>query len=185
MRVFIAVELSKEAKEELSRVIDVLRSSGADAKWVRPEAMHLTLKFLGDVSENSVEKIKPLLQEIARKTGPFDLILDGIGVFPDWRNVKVIWAGISEGADKAEILAKAVEGAMAGIGFEKETRPFRPHLTLGRIKGARKKDELKKAAQGLAVKTAKSFVSEIVMFRSDLTSEGAIHTPLASFKLAG
>jgi RNA 2',3'-cyclic 3'-phosphodiesterase len=184
-RCFIAVELSKDAKDELSRIIAALKTPHADVKWMLPETMHLTLKFLGDVTEHRSEDIKRLLTEVARNNTSFDILLSGVGVFPDWKHPKVVWAGIGTGADNTESLAKEVEDAMALTGFAREGRLFRPHLTIGRVKQLIEKKEFKKKAEGIAVNPAQSHVNEIVMFRSKLTPEGAIHTPLARFQLAG
>ena len=185
IRVFIAIEVSATAKEELSRVIRDLKRAGADIKWIHPRATHLTLKFLGEIPEKKVEDIARRLGEVASRTGPFDMVLDGIGVFPDWGGVKVIWTGIGEGAREAENLAGAVERSLAGEGFPPEGRKFRPHLTLGRARSGKGRSDLKNAALKIKVEPAKSTVDKIVIFRSELTPAGALHTPLASFELSG
>jgi RNA 2',3'-cyclic 3'-phosphodiesterase len=185
IRVFIAIELSEEVKEELSRVARDLKRSGADVKWIRSRAMHLTLKFLGDISGKETENIGRHLGEIASRTAPFDMVLSGVGVFPDWDRVKVVWADIGAGGREAENLAKAVDDRLAGEGFPAEGRKFRPHLTLGRVRSGKGRRDLKNAALKVKVEPAKSTVDKIVIFRSELTSAGAVHTPLAFFELSG
>lgn len=185
IRVFIAIELSQEVKRELSQAVRDLKRSGADVKWVHPRTMHLTLKFLGDISGKETRNIVRHLGEIASRTAPFDMVLGGMGVFPDRGAVKVIWAGIGKGAREAENLAGAVAERLAVEGFPPEARKFRPHLTLGRVKSGKGRSDLKSAVLKAKVEPVKSTVDKIVMFRSELTPEGAVHTPLASFELSG
>ncbi len=184
VRSFIAVELSDEARAELSRITDVLKDANADVKWIAPGSIHLTLKFLGYIPEEMVPTLAERLKEIARAASPFEIVLEGMGVFPGWNYARVLWVGLGEGKDHAKDLAGRVEEAMAGEGFEKEKRPFSPHLTLGRIRGPKNKDELKRLACSMTVNPASSHISRIVLFRSVLTPKGAVYTPLdiADFK---
>lgn len=183
-RSFIAIELSAEAKKELTRVVDFLKEAGASVKWVKPGSIHLTLKFLGDVPEDRITDIESKLKPIAESFPSFSMTLEGIGVFPDWKYVKVIWAGIGEGSSSLEELAEKVDEAMASAGFEKEKRAFKSHLTLGRVRNSKRKKELKEKAQEAEMKPVVITASSIVLFKSELTSEGAVHTPLAEFHLA-
>lgn len=178
IRSFIALELSDEARDELARVIGVLKGAGADVKWMAPGSIHLTLKFLGDISAEKVPDIAGRLKEISSAARAFDLVLSGIGVFPGWGYAKVLWVGVGEGAKEAVQLARSVEEAMALEGFEKEKRSFSPHLTLGRIRKAKNKDKLKALADSIKVVPAASLISRIVLFRSVLSREGSIYTPL-------
>ncbi|NQT32632.1 MAG: RNA 2',3'-cyclic phosphodiesterase [Candidatus Omnitrophica bacterium] len=183
IRTFIALELSTEAKEELARIISELEKADAIVKWVDPKTVHLTLKFLGSIPEEKVLGISEKLKKIASSTRPFDIGLSGVGVFPTWDHIKVIWAGVSEGALESKALAEKIDKAMHEEGFDREKRAFSPHLTLGRMKSVRNKDELKNRAKSLQVNPVKSHITSIVFFRSDLTPEGAVHTPLYSAEL--
>ncbi|MFH1552271.1 MAG: RNA 2',3'-cyclic phosphodiesterase [Candidatus Omnitrophota bacterium] len=185
IRSFIALELSDEARDEFSRIIGVLKEANADVKWLKPENIHLTLKFLGYVPEERIAGIAERLKKIASGAAPFEIVLGGIGVFPAWDYVKVLWVGAAEGADKAKDLAAQVEEAMAEEGFEKEARSFSPHFTLGRVRKAKNKDELKRLADSIKVEPASSHISRIVLFKSVLSPKGAEYTPLATANLAG
>lgn len=185
IRSFIAIEISGDARGEMKRVIGQFKSSAADVKWVNPDTVHLTLKFLGDVSEEKIEKIKSCLTEIVKNSPSFDIVLGEVGVFPDWKYAKVIWIGVAEGAEKASVLAELIEDSMLEEGFEKEKRPFKCHLTLGRVRGAKNKDKLKSTSSSIKVVPVRMNISKVVLFKSELTTEGAIHTPLSEFILAG
>ncbi|MGB2630994.1 MAG: RNA 2',3'-cyclic phosphodiesterase [Candidatus Omnitrophota bacterium] len=178
IRSFIALELSQEARAELSRVENILKRSGANVKWVRPESIHVTLKFLGYITEDKVDPISKKLEEIASQTSPFDIVLSGIGAFPGWSHARVVWVGISEGAEQVKTIAGLVEKAMAEEGFEEENRPFKSHLTIGRVRSSKEKEALAKDAEAIEVKPVSNHISRIILFRSELTPEGAIYTPL-------
>ena len=185
IRCFIALELSSEAKEELRKIIDVLKPSGADIKWVSPESMHLTLKFLGSIEEEKAGKIAARLKGIAQGKEEFDVLLGGIGVFPGWERARVLWVGAGEGEEETKRIAGEVEDAMAEEGFEKESRPFSVHLTLGRMKSGKNKDKLKSLADEVEVESAPSHIDRIVLFKSDLTPKGAIYTALDTADFTG
>jgi 2'-5' RNA ligase len=180
IRSFIALELSDEVRGELSRILGLLKEANADVKWVRPESVHLTLKFLGYVPEGRIASLAQKLKEIAQSASPFEIVLDGIGIFPDWSHARVLWIGVGEGSDRVKDLASRVEEAMALEGFEKEKRSFSSHLTLGRIRGAKNKDELRKIASSIEVKPLKSHIPRIVLFKSVLTPKGAVYSPLSA-----
>jgi len=185
IRAFIALELSDEARDELSRITGVLKDANADVKWVRPASVHLTLKFLGNIPEEKVQAIAARLKKIADTVPPFKIELDGIGVFPGWNRVRVLWIGVRDPGAHAEDLAAGMEEAMTGEGFEKEKRSFRSHLTIGRVRTAKNKDKLKDLVTSVTVKPAQSHISRIVLFRSNLTPTGAVYEPLAAPDLTG
>jgi 2'-5' RNA ligase len=185
IRTFIALELSPEVKKEISRIIGELKKSDAEVKWVRPETVHLTLIFLGEVSLETLERIKGRLGEIAKGTKGFDIALNALGTFPHWERAKVIWVGTSQGSETANDLAETVKRAMQEEGFEREIRAFKSHLTLGRIRGSKNKSKLEEISSKVDVKPISTHISSIVLFKSELTPRGAIHTPLFKFKLTG
>lgn len=183
IRTFIALELSPEVKKEISRIIGELKKSDAEVKWVRPETVHLTLIFLGEVPLETLEKVKGRLGEIAKGTKGFDIALNALGTFPNWDRAKVIWVGTSQGSETANDLAETVKRAMQEEGFEREIRAFKSHLTLGRIRGSKNKGKLEEISSKLDVKPISTHISSIVLFKSELTSRGAIHTPISKFEL--
>ncbi len=178
IRAFIALDISEETRAEVARIEKELKDSGADVKWVNPASMHLTLKFLGNVREDSIAALAVKLDEIAAVNEPFDAILHDLGVFPKWDYPRVVWIGLNEGADRVKKLAKETEEAMAGEGFARDDRPFSPHITIGRVRTAKNKDKLKRIADGLTVNPVTSRVSRVTLFRSELSPGGSVYTPL-------
>lgn len=178
IRTFIAIELSDEAKQEIERVIEELKKANVLIRWAKSKTVHLTLKFLGGVEEEKLASISESLKKIAKEHTPFGIKMDGIGAFPEWSRPKVLWVGL--GGDKSEVISVADEvgSAMAGLGFEKDNKEFRPHLTLGRVKSSKNIEKLKEISDSIEIKAVSIPVSSLVLFRSELTEEGAIHTPI-------
>ncbi|MFH1407386.1 MAG: RNA 2',3'-cyclic phosphodiesterase [Candidatus Omnitrophota bacterium] len=178
IRTFIAVELPDELHKELATLQEKLKTAQSDTGWVKPENIHITLKFLGYVTPDKIEAIKKSLDAIAKNEQPFALSVKDIGAFPKLSYPRVIWVGIEESKNLSALAAK-IEDAMEKLGFKKEERLFAPHLTLGRVKSAQNKDKLvsllekTKFASDIAVKA-----SEIILFQSTLTKGGSIYTPL-------
>ncbi len=188
IRAFIAIELSKEIKAKLSVFQERLEKSGADVKWVKPDGVHLTLKFLGNIPTSKVSLIKEVLDSIAKEIVSFQIALSKIGAFPKIDYPRVIWVGLEEGKDKTIELNRKLEERLEKIGFPKESRSFQPHLTLGRVKSSKNKGELKKSVETLnrdLTTEARMTVSEIKLFKSTLIPKGAIYTCLCQVKLAG
>lgn len=134
MRAFIAVELDPEIKRTLQAFVTVLRSTRGDVRWVRPDGLHLTLKFLGEIDEAGAQRVGTVLADLAGRHGPFPLGFRGTGVFPGERDPRVLWVGASAGPGLA-VFQDELDGVLEAEGFERERREFKPHLTLGRVKG--------------------------------------------------
>jgi len=183
LRTFVAVEIPGEVRAALAAVQSHLKHLQVRARWVRPQGMHLTLKFLGDVPADRIPRAADALQLAAGGHAAFSLTAAGIGVFPALRRPRVIWAGFSGGTGPLAGLQAGVEENLAAAGFPREDRPFRAHLTIGRC------SEAAPAVMGEAVKSfaGECFggfdVSEIVLFQSDLKPDGAVYTALARAKL--
>ncbi len=131
MRLFVALNLPKKERDRIYRVSKVLRECELPVRWVDPEHYHVTLKFLGEVPEDRMEGVHDALDHVASTTGKLDLAVEGFGAFPTIRRPQVIWVGI-EPSPALRCLKQDVEWALMGCGFERETRAFHPHLTLGR-----------------------------------------------------
>ena len=185
MRTFIAIPLDEQAHNQLSALQSKLRRSDADVKWVDASNIHLTLKFLGEIDDTQAENVKLYLSEIAKTHRPFTIHLQGIGAFPRIAYPRVVWAGIDEGAGECQELARATDEAMARLGFEKENRPFSPHLTLGRVRSPRNRSRLialLEKEKNFASR-GKVSVEKIILFQSTLTPKGSIYTPVKEFPL--
>jgi 2'-5' RNA ligase len=185
MRTFIAIEIPDEIKAGLTEAQRSLRDSGAvDASWTRPEGIHLTLKFLGEVSETKVPDIMNGLRRAAEGIGPFRLEVIGMGTFPNPRNARVVWVGLSGDREKLSRLQAAVEETLSGIGFERDERPFTPHLTLGRIKYIRSRDKLLTALEEVKDVHLPGFdVSTVSLMKSELRPSGAVYTEMGRVEL--
>ena len=183
MRTFIAIELSEQIRNSLGQIQSHLKYSGADVKWVEKENIHLTLKFLGEVSEDKAKEIKLALDEIGRNTKSFEISLKDIGAFPKIDFPRVIWAGLDKGAKESTELAKRIDDALSKIGFQKESRPFAAHLTIGRVRSAKNKEALKEKLINYKLSALSYKISSLTLFQSRLTPQGPIYIKLHEIKL--
>src|SRR3990167_7452736 len=124
IRAFIAIELSQELKDALEYIEDSLRPKISGAKWVKPDNIHLTLKFLGHINTDTIESIKSILEEIAKNRTPFTIRLSSPGAFPTIERPRVIWVGIDKGSGESIELANLIDEKVCAFGIEKESRPF-------------------------------------------------------------
>lgn len=184
-RLFIAVTLSEAAKRWLAGVKEELSPFCRNVKWVEAENYHLTLKFLGETSSEQLPGIRQVLAECARFKPPA-VGFQGAGVFPGFRQARVIWAGVTGGVDALAGVAAYLDERLAGLGFVSETRGFRPHLTLGRFRVPA--DLTPYRAQVLAAGRS-SFgpfpITSVHLMESQLTREGPRYTELAKSSLTG
>ena len=174
MRAFIAVEISEEARGAVARLQSELQSVGADVKWVEPENLHQTLKFLGEVEESRVPDLAAALNASLR-TPPFSFTLEGTGAFPRPEHPRILWVGVQEGKDPLIGLARAVEAACSGCGFPPEERPFSPHLTIGRVRSPKGLGRLAEKLHGTQFQSGKSEVGEVALFQSVLRPGGPFY----------
>lgn len=179
IRSFLAIEITAPIIKEIGEVLDSLRLSPGDVKWVKPENIHLTLKFFGNIEEADIERICSQVEAVVSKRRPFLLRISGMGAFPNSRSPKVIWLGVEEEGKELELIQQEVERKLEKIGFKSEKRPFSAHLTVGRVRSSRGRKDLSQAIQMFAKKDLGSFeVSSLVLFKSDLTPKGSIYTRL-------
>ncbi|MCX5821781.1 MAG: RNA 2',3'-cyclic phosphodiesterase [Deltaproteobacteria bacterium] len=187
IRSFLALDPPEEILREIGRVQDSLRKLiHGDVRWLRPEAIHLTLKFFGDIPECDVANISAVAGKAAAEVRPFDLAIGGAGVFPDPHRPRIIWLGMNGEVARLVTFQQGMERALQEIGFPREERPFRPHLTLGRIKTPKGLIGLTGVLEKGETYTAGRFTaSGLGLFKSDLTPRGAIYTRLAGYPFAG
>ena len=185
MRTFFAIELPADLRGEIARVQAELKRAGADVRWVRPEGVHLTLKFLGEIDPARAEPLADGAARVLAKASPAGLGVSGAGVFPDRRQPRVVWLGLGGDLDALALAQKAVEGAAAEFGFAPEKRPFRPHLTLGRVKSGRGRAALLAALEKIEPRPVEFTAREVVLFKSDLKPTGAVYTALHRLPLSG
>ncbi|MEE9122809.1 MAG: RNA 2',3'-cyclic phosphodiesterase [Syntrophobacteria bacterium] len=185
IRSFIAIDLPEETRKALAAVQEQLKQSRARVRWVRVNGIHLTLKFLGNIHPDQVEDIALAVAEEVRDEPPITLGATGLGAFPSRRKPRVIWIGMEGEVQRLTRIQARVENALEPLGFVREKRPFRPHLTIGRVKDRRRLQSLIDAMATLDMPQFDSFdVTEIILYKSDLRPTGAIYTKLHRMPLA-
>lgn len=182
MRCFIGLPLPEVYKTRLSSLLSTLRPQvRGRVSWTRPENWHLTLKFLGETTPETVEAVEASLAGV--RTPAFALQAGGCGFFPDIRRPRVAWLGLVRGGPECAALARAVEGAVAPLGFPPEGRPFAAHLTLGRIKESAGQDWAKVQSLAGAVEWPEVRLDRFVLWESRLHPGGPEYVALAEYPL--
>ena len=188
IRSFIAIELPDELKLELIQLEARLKLGKQPwVKWVNPNSIHLTLKFLGNIAIDRTGEITRAIEEAVQGISPFHLEVKELGVFPNLRRVQVAWVGISGEVDKLSQLQKRIETTLTPLGFAPESRAFTPHLTLARLRDQASLDERQRFGQLVAnAKFEAAYTIEvdaISLMRSQLTREGAIYSRISLVEL--
>lgn len=180
MRAFVAIELPEGLRERLAREQAGFRAAAADARWTDSEGIHLTLKFLGEISDEQVAQVKSSL-EAAGRFEPFRVQAKGFGFFPDARRPRVFWVGLEASAELARLAAR-VETALTPLGFAPENRAFHPHLTLARFRIPRPQPKLQALAEEQREMILGEFeVSQFFLWESKLSPRGATYRKVARF----
>ena len=180
MRAFIAIDLPESIRAALRKKQASFRSACPDARWTQAEGIHLTLKFLGEIAEGKVAEVCDGLKKLDRFEA-FTVALKGFGFFPDFRRPRVFWAGV-DAPPNLEQLAEQVEVAMSRIGFAREERAFRPHLTLARFRVPRPQPNLQTLLSQQGEQELGSFqVSEFFLFESKLSPQCAEYRKVERF----
>ena len=182
MRTFIAIDLTPEIKNELTRWQEAFRGLSSGAQWARPGGTHLTLKFLGEITEEHAARVVRALQQ-SKASPRFTLEVKGLGFFPDARRPRVFWVGVLAPPELGQLAAR-VEAALEDLGFARETRPFSPHLTLARFREPRPQPALREAAEMQSeLVLGRLDVTEFFLYESKLRLQGAEYRKVASFPL--
>ena len=188
VRSFAAIELPGELKQELVALVDRMRSGGqTGVRWVDPNGIHLTLKFLGDVAVERLDDVTGALRQATRGIPRFRLAVAGLGVFPNARTVRVAWVGVSGQVDVLEGLQQRVASALVPLGFAAEARGFTPHLTLARVRDGVSPEQRQSFGQlmdGVCFEARHGIeVDSVNLMKSQLTSRGAIYSRISSVEL--
>lgn len=184
VRAFIAIEIPENIKLQLKQVQERLKKGLTGVNWARPEGIHLTLKFLGNIDEEMISRIGDSMKKATERSSVFSIRLSGLGIFPGPRFPRVVWIGVKEGGEDLKGLNRAIDKTMDKLGFSAEEREFRPHLTLGRVRSQERRDELLKAIEELQNFEAGSFEArEVSLIKSDLKPGGAVYTKLLTVPL--
>ncbi len=177
IRTFIAIPLPEHVKKEVHRVIGLLRQRNRGVRWVKPDNMHLTLKFLGNIDESFVDDISRALDDIASHYAQLELSIDRLGSFPGPERPRVIWVGLDGDLKSLSEIARDIDDMATDFGVKRETRPFRAHITLGRLKIPTMID-MDVQLDNLGFQS-----TELLFFKSELLRNGARYTVLHRSKL--
>ncbi|MCE5323308.1 RNA 2',3'-cyclic phosphodiesterase [bacterium] len=180
IRTFVAVLIDDDIRRAVAEVQSRLKQLAPDVKWVAPENFHITLKFLGNVDESVIPDVISAVEDGARGFSPFDLAISGVGAFPNPARARVVWVGSRGGRERLSDLAQSIDGKLAELGFEKEDKPFKAHITIGRVKTSR---YLRTLAEGIGNVDADNLglqrVSGVAVMSSELGREGPAYTPIS------
>ncbi|MBI4642624.1 MAG: RNA 2',3'-cyclic phosphodiesterase [Deltaproteobacteria bacterium] len=179
IRCFLAIDLPDTLRPQLALLQGELKKSNADVRWVAVGNIHLTLKFFGNVPDNEIDAITLAAREVAENQAPFQLQATQAGAFPSMKSPRVIWVGLGGDVIPLAQMYHKLEKAFEVLGHLPEGRPFNPHLTLGRVKSPANRHRLAMALEKLPPLNWPPFmVNEIILFKSTLTPQGSIYSPL-------
>jgi 2'-5' RNA ligase len=189
MRIFLAIELPAEIRRKVKNVQDMIQDSSTsslkEVKWVEENNIHLTLKFLGELIPKQIESLIQGAKEAVQSSIPFSLSLKNLGAFPGWSRASVVWVGVETGREEVIRIYKRLEETLSSLQFEKEGRPYSPHVTIGRIKRRRDKGnrqyDLEKPNSDFS--TEAFHVEKVSVMKSTLTPTGPIYERIESIPL--
>jgi len=180
LRAFIAIDIGGEIRETLRNMQNELKETGADVRWLKTDGIHLTLKFLGNIPEDKVTAIADGMDRAAKGIQPMEIRVNGYGAFPSTMRPRVVWVGITV-PEQLGLLYERIEAEMEGVGFQRETRKFHPHLTLGRVRSPKGQEKLLPFFESWKDREVGSFVAkDLILFKSTLLPIGAEYSRLRS-----
>jgi 2'-5' RNA ligase len=184
-RIFIAIDISEQAREKLTGFTGGLKRDLAKIRvgWEKPEKIHLTLKFLGDIDEDQLSGVKEAAMKAAAGLEPFPVTIENTGCFPSPGKARILWLGVTDQTGNLRKLKEALEEKIAALGFEKETRPFAPHLTIARLREPQRSRELAEAWLQKQFEPVSFEVSAIVIYESKLLPAGSVYSVIETFNL--
>ena len=187
IRSFIAIGLTEATRQALAAVQEHLKQSGVGVRWVKPSSIHLTLKFLGNITVDRTGEVTGAMEKATEGISPFYVDVKELGVFPNLRRVQVAWVGLSGELDKLAWLQQQIEASLALLGFARESRAFTPHLTLARVRDRASSEERRLFGQVIANARLEIdytiAVNSICLMKSQLTREGAIYSRISTVRL--
>jgi len=184
IRAFVAFDLPSDIIDHVVRLQSALRARGLRLRWVRPQNLHLTLKFLGDILQADAGTVGQAIQRSGQGMEPLEMTIQGMGVFPGIKRPRVLWIGLGGQIELLRQLYARIEAELSDLGFDREKRGFTAHLTIARFKEAVAPQDLLQAFQELGVYEPRAFLADrLILYKSDLRPQGAIYTPLAEVRL--
>ena len=185
VRVFIALPIPRGLQEKLGEISRCLANQCAGIRWTKPENIHLTLKFLGQVKLEALPEIEAVLEKIAGEYRPFTIGIGGLGAFPDLRRPSVIWMGVTAGSDKLKDMARNLESDLGRLGFKREKREFHPHFTLGRVRNPRSFSGFPTSQLKEKDSLGSSEIDVLLLMKSTLTPGGSVYEMISEHRLTG
>jgi len=182
-RTFLALDLTAETHRRLGRVQARLAEAGAHVRWVNTEQIHVTVQFLGDVGDEDLPELCRLAAEVAATVEPFDFAVGRVIAAPPGGRMRMVWVEVADPTARMGVLHERLNDLAAGMGLKSETRRFRPHLTLGRIKGREGLGTLRKAIGEIAEDFGAQWADQLIVYASRLGRDGPVYTPLATAPL--
>jgi RNA 2',3'-cyclic 3'-phosphodiesterase len=180
MRLFIAFPLERSIGEQLGRIVTSLKQMGGDVKWVDPKNIHLTACFLGETDQIKVGAITKVIDEIASQHRKVSTTIAKVGAFPSIAKPRVIWVGMTEGSDDLGVTADSLVGKIRRLGFVLDDKPFKPHLTLGRVREGGRIGELAEYLTSFTFAPIPVQFDKLTLYKSILTPQGPIYEGLHS-----
>ena len=182
LRTFVALPLDNRIVASLQDLHHQLTSLPVDVKWVKPQSIHVTIKFIGNVDEQRIDPVCEAIQRGVAGVRSWPVEVKKVGTFPGMRNPRVVWVGLDDPKGNIKAVQHHIEDELAKIGFEKERRPFTPHLTVGRVRSSKGKKDL---VCFLLDEREREFgemeIDRVLLFKSDLKPTGAVYTVLKEF----
>jgi len=179
MRLFYAIELSSSMQEALHRAQKALSHLPGNISWTKKENIHLTIKFLGDTEDKKIPALKRALDTIAKQSQTFSISLDQLSAFPNTQKPRIIWCGVKNEGDIIPVIAKQLDKRLTRLGYKKAERPFRAHVTIGRVRHPIKRSNYKQALSDFSLDTKLAYtVNKLSLIKSKLTSAGSVYSPV-------
>jgi len=187
LRLFVAADIPWEIRDLVASTTERIKGKGIDARWVRPENLHLTLKFIGEYGEEGLERLSQEIRKAAERSSPFKVVMGGCGAFPSQRKARVLWVGMSDGVDDASAVARKLDARLEKAGVKREQRQFRGHLTVARLRRPQDctevVEDMSRMLEGLQELPFR--VEEIRLIRSILKTQGPTYIELEKVALGG
>ncbi len=184
MRLFVAINIDPSLKVPLGEIQEKLKATAAPVSWVKKDNVHFTLKFLGETEAGRLSALREAFGFALAGVRPFPLSLAGLGTFPLKGRPRVIWIGIQQGAEEVKRIRGRIDETLLPLGFPRESRPFHPHLTIGRVKNVGRLDPLLASLRALDIgEVGRMQVESVELMQSELHPAGAIYTPVETVLL--
>jgi RNA 2',3'-cyclic 3'-phosphodiesterase len=181
MRTFIALNPARELRASLHASLEELRRRGLPVRWTAASALHLTLRFIGEIEGSEVQRLEDVLRQVAARSTPLRLEISGFGAFPSLRRADTFWVGVASGPPLMA-LQRELDLALSRLGYGRETKPFRPHITVARLQGGARSPDVERLA-GEFDFSGTADIETMDLMRSHLAPDGARHETLARFRL--